>query len=75
RGVLAAAGRPSTDPAAIGERTIAAAATELLADLLAQWQERGRAMPRPAADRARDGGARRRPLIEVPERPGGARNG
>lgn len=66
---------PSTDPAAIEERTIAAAATELLADLLAQWQERGRAMPRPAAGRARDGGARRRPLIEVPERPGGARHG
>ena len=66
---------PSTDPAAIEERTIAAAATELLADLLAQWQARGRAMPRPAADRPHDAGARRRPSIGSREGPGGGRHG
>lgn len=62
---------PSLDPAAMDERAISAAATELLADLLARWQSLGRATPRRSSDRLRDAGARRRPPVGVPERPFG----
>lgn len=59
---------PATAPAGprpVTDAEVVDAATELLADLLVQWQDRGRTMPRRNPALARDAGAKRRPLPSV----------